>query len=249
MRAATHEAAIAFLDDLNFVSRTLSYPQPTAGDVRRLSVIIRRFLFDGHLNAVAAPRIGRVRVMAPNFESLLADTTSDFITVGFPPLFGTRQGIFECYRIAELDVMKDGNASLFMANGLQQFREVSIHGLLSDTVVRLRGDLISRSDFLKFVCYHDFGVHYSGREEIVFDLIRTVRHFLCFLMSEDGAINVSVSDAFNAKKPENMLLDLAHAHTLATGYYLVVSPDLSRLGDLIEAEIASAKPATKDRPH
>ncbi|HEV2596454.1 MAG TPA: hypothetical protein VGU01_14780 [Sphingomicrobium sp.] len=249
MRAATHEAAIAFLDDLKFMRRTLSSPQPTAGDVRRLSVVIRRFLLDGHLNAVAGPRMGRAHVVVPDFQCLAKYPQSEFISVGVPPLFGLNDQIFECYRIDELASMKDGNASLHFPSSLQRLREVNIQRLLSDSVVRVRNELISRLDFLKFVCYHDFGVHYSGREDSAFSSIRTVRYFLTFLKPDAEAVSISVSDAFSAKKPQNMLLDLAHVHTLSTGYYVAISPDLTRLETLIEAEVAGAESPTENSGH
>ena len=250
MRAATYEAAIAFVDDLNFMRRTLGNNRPTAGDVRRLSVIIRRFLLDGHLQAVSAPRIGRHRLLVPDFEHWITQSDFDFITVGFPPLFGWTHGLFEFYRIEKFKATHDGNANLQLAPALPApMREVTVSRLLSDRVVRAQGDLLSRLDFLQFVCYHDFGVHYSGREESAFTQIRRIRHFLCFCTSEDGILSVSVSgDNSVGKKPSRMLLDLAHAHTLATGYYLTISPDIARLEALIEAEAASAEASAKDGP-
>lgn len=245
MRVATHEAAVAFLDDLNFMCRTLALPKPTAGDVRRLSVIIRRCLLDGQLQAVAAPRIGRIKLVVPDFEHWVTDVTFDFLTVGLPPLFGWKHGLFEFYRIDKIGVVKDDNSNFQLAPALPfPVRLVNIEGLLSNRVVRLCGTLISRLDFLKFVCYQDFGVHYSGREEAVFELIRRIRYFLSFFVTDDDILGVAVGDNYKATKPPKMLLDLAHAHTLATGYYMAISPDVARLAELIEAEVASAEGAT-----
>lgn len=249
MRAATHDAAAALLDDLNYMQGALANRRPTGGDVRRLSGVIRRLLLDGHLQAVAAPRIGRMKLQVPDFEHRVTDTTFDFITLGPAPMFGytDHHGLLEFYRIDEMGVVKDNNAVFQTAADVAPpMRDVTIQGLLSDRVIRVQDATISRADLLKFVCYHDFGVHYTGREEAVFGLIRRVRNILTFFSHPTGVLGIKIGDHMNPKKPARMLVDLAHIHTFSTGYYLAKSADVLTLKSLIESEIASAEGAAEN---
>jgi hypothetical protein len=60
MIAATHDMALAMVDDLEHIRELLAKSEPTAGDIRRMSNVLRRILIDnsGDLRKVATPRIG-----------------------------------------------------------------------------------------------------------------------------------------------------------------------------------------------
>ena len=189
-------------------------------------------------------------LQTPDFEHWVTEGTFDFFTLGLAPIFGWSHGLFEFYRVTNMDLVTDDNVTFQLAPEITTpFREVSVQGFLSDRVIRARGTLVSRADLLKFICYHDFGVHFSGREEPVFTLIRRFRNMVTFFNAPGGVLGIAVSDHFDASLQRETLIDLAHAHTLSTGYYLATSADVVRLKVLIEAEMASAYPPAEDRPH
>lgn len=232
LRARTLEAALVLVDDFQFITGTLAKPSPTTGDVRRISVILRRLLLDGHLKHVAAPRIGRVAIELPDNRELLYAAEGQFVTVGLAPMFGWSCLPFGLYRTFP-EPHRENFLNIPSDESLSS-RSVSVEGLLSDLVVRIDGQFVCRSDILKFVCYHAFGAHYSGQESPVFELIRRFRYSVLFSRHESGVLEISVGNLNRDAKPH--LMDLLHAHLFATGYFLATSPDVLTLIDAIKAE-------------
>ena len=70
MRAKTIDAALALLDDLEHAREILAKPEIKPGDVRRLSVTLRRLAVDRDLSLVAAPRTGRIKLLSPDNEEI-----------------------------------------------------------------------------------------------------------------------------------------------------------------------------------
>src|SRR6476619_2455796 len=72
MLIATHETALAFVDDIQHVREVISKPEPTPGDIRRISNPLRRILIDnnGDIKTVAPPELGGLNYLARTFSSL-----------------------------------------------------------------------------------------------------------------------------------------------------------------------------------
>jgi hypothetical protein len=229
----THAAAVALADDLKFVRESLSKTTPSSGDVRRLSGIIRRMLQDNQLQAVASPRVGRVTIAVPDNREVLDASRGDFVSAGLARMFG-HEALFEMMRRSEKSQDAADN-EIRLGGGPLPMRALKTSALLSDPVARYNGVLITRGDFLKFVCYRDFGVHYGDSDKPKFDLIERVRNVLTFSRSQSGQMQITIDD-LGSEPPPGSYMDLAHAHTFSTAYHVVHAADVLRLESCIEQE-------------
>lgn len=73
MIKATHEAAPAMIDDIQHMREIIAKPEPTPGDIRRLSNPLRRILVDngGDVRKIAPPRIGKFQLLVPDILPLI----------------------------------------------------------------------------------------------------------------------------------------------------------------------------------
>lgn len=242
MRAATYEAAFALLDDLNFIREAVDKAAPSRTDVRRISGVLRRLLLEDHLTEVAGPRVGSLRFPIFDNVATLAETKNDFVSVGLAPFYGFNNGLFSVFH-SEIR----GEAFFAMPPDERPVREVRRDGLLSDKVARLEGLEISRADVLKFICHHDFGIHFVGKNAAAFAAIKRFRNAITFSVNPDGMLQLTRRD-LDTGRPKGALMDLAHAHTFSTAFFLVSAPDVQNLARVLEAEIASAEATTEDSP-
>jgi hypothetical protein len=93
MIAATHETGLAMVDDLQHMREVIAKPEPSAGDIRRLSNPLRRILIDknGDLGKVAAPRLGRMELLVPDILALIRSGEKQpyaFLSAGIADVFG-----------------------------------------------------------------------------------------------------------------------------------------------------------------
>jgi len=237
LRESTHEAALVLLDDLEFMRGTLAKKNPTAGDVRRVSVILRRLLLDGHLAAVGGPRLGRIKLIIPDNRAVFVSVVDPLVVVGIAPMFQIPIALFGHLSVEEGALGVPPNIKMQMPDLSIPGREVNIEGLLADNVARYRNQFVTRGDVLKFICYQAFAAHYAGREVDVSDIVRHFRFFVTF-ESMKGTICVTVNDPGTAKR-SGVLMDFAHALTLSLGYYITQSPNVLALEALIKAEALS----------
>jgi hypothetical protein len=68
MIAATYESALAMVGDIQHMREVVEKPEPTPGDIWRLSNPLRRILIEnnGDLRKIAPPRIGRIKLLVPD---------------------------------------------------------------------------------------------------------------------------------------------------------------------------------------
>jgi hypothetical protein len=231
MVAATHEAAHVLVDDLAFLRRVFAKPNVSSGDVRRTSVILRRLWIDNHLQVVAVPRFGKISLPIPDLRSQL-DLPGDFVTVGFAPMFGWPDRLFDHYRTS----FDEGGKNFLELAGEASApdRIVSIDGLMTDPILRFETEFVSRGDAVKFVCYHAFGAHLSGKDSRAFDVLRRVRYAITFREDESGAMVIDLGNRDRERKEH--ILDFVHAHVFATAFYLANAPDVRSLEAIIGTE-------------
>src|SRR5262245_51625727 len=86
LAAATRERAIAFVEDIQHMRATLAQGPFDRGSLRRISAILRRLLVNREIQEVAAPRLGRFIVDAPNEKPTRKHIEE------FPPLFFATAG-------------------------------------------------------------------------------------------------------------------------------------------------------------
>src|SRR4029077_126368 len=64
----TREAAAAFMEDMPHIQEIVLKTDPDRAELRRLSNVLRRLLIDkgGDLRDIAAPRVGKLNIIAPD---------------------------------------------------------------------------------------------------------------------------------------------------------------------------------------
>ena len=177
MRIETHGAALVLADDLRHIRTVLRKKFPTAGDVRRLCAQLRRILLERQITAVAAPRVGRIRFevpYSPRFMESADRSDCVFATATIPKIFGVTHRGFIGIASSPSSNLRDAT----MAEAI-----LRLDGFLADKVIWAEGQWVTRQDILKFVAYHDYGVHFTGKKEPIFDVIR--RNKRTFTMSVD----------------------------------------------------------------
>lgn len=241
MRAATYEAAIILADDLRFIRQILIKREVKAGDVRRISVLLRRLLIEGEITEVAAPRIGRLLFEVPEYKE---DHRSNaglwvFYATSVPPMFGlpleALSGIFH----GKVDPNQETGGGLVLPSttGPDAGRiQLRLDGFMNDQIGRHGNTAIKRRDIIKYVSYKGFGVHARGQDEEIFKLIEDARYCLTIRMNPTG-IQLNVSDL--GRKPPNYEhsdIDVALMHLFSTAYYLCKSPMVQQLEEVIAQE-------------
>jgi hypothetical protein len=73
--AETRDAAVALLEDLEHIRMICGRDEPSRDELRRLSATLRRILIDSDLTKVAAPRLGRILLLAPDNKPLVKSNT------------------------------------------------------------------------------------------------------------------------------------------------------------------------------
>jgi hypothetical protein len=91
LRKSTLEAAVVLTDDLDHIRNILAQLEPTAGDIRRLTAQLRRILVERDLALVAAPRVGRIFLQAPDVKPIVTSSRANpvpFYSAGGADVFG-----------------------------------------------------------------------------------------------------------------------------------------------------------------
>jgi hypothetical protein len=93
--ATTKPAAAAFLEDMEYIRDVIARIETSRGELRRLSGVLRRFLVEGDISKIAAPRLGRVKLLAPDnkpFYDAERHLWFPFFASGGATVFGLKMG-------------------------------------------------------------------------------------------------------------------------------------------------------------
>jgi hypothetical protein len=236
--ASTRAAAIALIEDLEHLRMVVSAAaasQPSTGDLRRMSAVLRRLLVDRDLPRIAAPRIGKIRLKAPdNSTAYRADRVSPLAF--FASGGATTAGIWmrAAYLLnAPNDVMSKGQASFDNLVALPP------DNFLDQRVVALNGEWVNRRDIIKFVANTASGVHSGAPETNEEKLIARMRHILKY---DNGGLRFDMaplrraSDSYVLQPGD---VDVALVELLCMATFLIESADVSRLVGIIQSELAT----------
>ena len=211
-----------------------------------MSAQLRRILIDREILAVAAPRIGKIHFRVPDDQDVLAQESSwRFIsghTARFRGALGFKPFFFNGHR--DQGVPSGQVDFISSAEYTTPARDVRLEVFCSDRIMRVDGEYITRDDVLKFVCYHGYGVHFSGKKLPIFDAIKKVRY--CVTIQDDRAVGEHVSTGMilagiDAPRPKaRNFLDIPLIHLLSTAYFLVTSTDVLALEEVIRLETEQA---------
>lgn len=244
----TRDRAAAAGEDIDYLRKMASRPKPTADEIRRASSVLRRLLIDnnGDLRKIAAPRIGRFHLLGPDISVWQRSIERQPITLCSS---GT-------VLIGEVEVssaaVEEGVVSRELA-GFDSSREVllSLDVFLSQGAINFGGRWISRRDVIKHVANVANGVHSGTATDPVDQLLRKARHAISFNLT--GGIpalvfnpaGIVVVDRDIAIDRES--LDIALLQLITAVQYLVRSPDIIRLEEIIAAETALNRLAWRNR--
>lgn len=236
MLTNTRDAAAALLEDVRYLREVLGRVDPSRGELRRLSSIIRRILVERDLTKVAAPRIGRFLLTAPDNNPIYKAEGNQpylFFASGGFSAFGIWWGPAICERSSTPRALPD-----FHPDKIVKLR---IDGFLSQRVLCIMGRWVSRGAAIKYVANTASGVH-SGSPQTA-DQKALARISRCLTYSTVGAAaRVKIDlDALETKEQAlrytRTAVDPVLLEMLAASRYLIMSEDMTRLETVLVAEL------------
>lgn len=234
MRAATQNAAHALSDDLKHIRETLSKDEVRPGDLRRLSGQLRRILVDPDLRTVAAPRLGRIMISAPQLKAYHHANDRSPIT-----LFSGGKLTFKQMQIGNI-AMSAQRIEIPNQNP-DETVDLSVDQFCAQRVICFRGKWATRQDVIKYIANAASGVH-SGdaSKEASFTLLESLKNHAGIKFQDGFPTTVMNIDAMgeNPKpwKPDKDRIDFAMVQLMSTGQYLVEASMIKQLEAIIDSE-------------
>ena len=232
MKIATQDAAAVLIDDLQHIREAIGKPQQDAGEIRRLSNLLRRILVEGDLRKIAVPRIGRVEIVAPDLNAIYrANDKAPF------PFAAADQYQANGIDISNITVNRGSNPRLFEGHDQQTLTHLRLETFQNQRVICFHGKWATRSDVIKYIANVCSGTHSGSPKEDTHILISNVRH----------SVTTSIIDGQPSMKfnPNSMVLgvplkelpfgslDIALMQLISTARFMTASPDVYRLEESI----------------
>lgn len=245
MMAETKEAAGALLEDVEHIKSILANKKTSRGDVRRLSATLRRLLVERDLTTIAAPRMGRFHFLAPDNKlhyRLEKERTHHFFASGGAPLFGPK--------LRPISVRDATPESMRREVELKQKEFIDdptallrLDGFLSQEVLCLHGRWTNRREAIKYVANVASGVHTDQPDTKHEKLLAHIRNAVSAVSDGENVTVTIKGEIFDNKvsdkftySPES--IDMVLYEVMSAAYYVVNSPDLETLQDIIRKELA-----------
>ena len=236
----THEAALAMVDDLQHMRDILAKSEPTPGDIRRTSNLLRRILIDngGDLRKVGPPRLNaKVQLVAPQLAALHRSGNKvrwEFLSAGTVEIFGITVSILA------VDLgPKPRDLPGFLPD---ETTFLSLDNFNSQRVVCFRGRWITRRDIITYIANVAHGVH-SGtpkQSEPSHELLHKIRRIATIkIINGIPSISYKPEITDNSEKPitiDRKEIDVALINLMSTAKYLAASPDIQFLENIIHHE-------------
>lgn len=251
MREGTKSAAAALLEDLAHIRKELDDPGMTRGTARRLMAQLRRLLIDGDsgdVSAVAAPRIQRITIQAPNNTAFYRSSEQKpfrFFASGGARLFGATP------RACMLDMAQMvGDPRPELARLDESFFrpvELRVDSFLNQKVLCLNGRWANRRDVIKYIAIVGHAVHSQGFKDDKDRLIHRMQNAVHFMRGK-GGFDIGIRAALYSENYESELnnpykkinpnnIDCVLAEGLAAARFLCDSPKIKELERFIYAEL------------
>ena len=238
----TRGAAIALYEDFQVLKDVCAKVDTNPVDLRQASAILRRLIVEGELARVSSPRVNRLHLEAVD-----------------------NNPIYRAERSGGLVSFVSGGAvihGVYMAAGMvnEQGRPLKIEGYHPDTleafrlktfaeqrVVYSQGEWFTRQQVIKFVANADHGVHGHGarqdwekrllnfRLELSVSLVEGPdgKHMPAITWQDGKNAGEIIAEKYDPSRVNGVLLEL-----LATMHFLVQSPEMIALVDVIKQEIS-----------
>lgn len=252
LRQSTFESAVALADDLQRLRRLADDPNLTATDVRGTSAILRRILVEGDLSTVAAPRIGRIYLSAPDNRPYYRHNQT--YRFKFFASLGLQR---PQYRLGGNLVLENPLETIAVPRWTlrphQRIKGISetvqavslrVGAFLSQKVICLNNAWVSREECIKFIANQKFGVH-SGKgglsqDEQILSKLMTVATVALSVKGNESVITIDPGALSSRKsrippRSENTI-DIVSAEVFSAAYFLTGFPDVMRLEEEITLE-------------
>ena len=232
LRASTHDAALVLVDDLQHVRQIVTQEMHSAGDVRRLSNQLRRILVEGDLRKIAAPRLGKIEIDAPDLRHIYrADEKKPFLFIAADGL--QTHGL----QMAAMRMDEGPNAREIPGYHPDQMVRLRIETFQNQKILCVRGAWVTRADVIKYIANVASGVHSGDAKEPAYKLIRKIRH-ACIVTVNNGVPSISFNIEVLASDDPPIsfnpaVIDIALMHLISTAQFLTSSENVIELGRLI----------------
>lgn len=237
--------------------------ETSRGEIRRLTPVLRRLLVDGGtgiLEAIAAPRIGRISLTAPDNKSyydLERHCWYVFFSSGRVGIFTAKSGplVYTNFGQPPQGILKhdwaarQGRLLQKAAEGAGGFVTLRVNNFCEQRVLCYMGRWATRRSIIQYVARVADGVHSGAPENDSERLIEQMRTSCSYrvngdtievdLMPELGPNRAAMQVALPQPLPETFQpssIDPVLLEVLATAQHLVDSPDVARLEEAIKSE-------------
>ena len=245
---STHQAALAFMEDINHLRGVLGKQETDRGDIRRLSSVLRRLLIDrgGDLEKIATPRLGRLHIYGP--DSSVDTSRCVFFSLGG----GIVHGI-QCKEIAVVE--HPGNKVQVAATfGKNQMRLIygqtsnlvrkNLNQFLNQSVIYLKGKWVKRSHVIKFVANIAGGVHSTSPSTPTESLVKEMASCMIYAVDDSPEKKNVVTFLYvhdNTSSQEfgysQSKLNAVMFELISAAHFLVLSPSIIVLEEIVKNEL------------
>jgi hypothetical protein len=238
---ATRDAARALVEDLEHIRDVIGRLDQSRGELRRMSAILRRLLVEGSLGEIAAPRIGRIRISAPDnnpvYKLIDGSAPVELFISGGTQIFGL---LLRAY-------MANTEHSALALPEFDPDRTVllRIDSFLTQPVLFWKGKWGRRLDVIKYIANVASGVHATTPKDDVEKYLHDLRSEVVMGLREpttpgepDG-IGIAIKPPDKpfdeaALKFKGGAVDLLMLEMFAAARYLVESADVRTLEETIK---------------
>ncbi len=247
----TQEQAVVLLDDLQHLREVVGKEQTNAGEIRRLSGVLRRLLVSREIANIATPRIGRIEFSAPDntpFYKAENKVPLFFFLSGRAKIFGWSGALWAFSEPLDTTAQQLLKKSEEFVGDLTIDCTVSLRleGFLRQRVIFYRDQWATREDVIKYVANVASGVHTTeakDEKEILIAQIRSSNR----IFFKDGGVHVELLDKgpysvetnfeYKADSIDPVLIEI-----LATARFLTESPMVENLESIIREEVEHMSP-------
>ena len=228
----TRDAAAAFVEDMHHIREIIveKAPGPTRAEMRRLSAVLRRLIVEDDLQKIGNPRLGRIKLLAPDTKSLIALKPHAHLIIGNN---GSALTMWPHPPVDTTYLDQIGKRRIL----------VNADSFRTQPVLSFNGVWVRRLDVIKFVANSLSGVHSKDdRESAEGKVMAMARTALVRTVNEDGSTNVMLKKRLFGDHPEEPQydsgsLDPLLLELLFTSELLSKSEDVIRLEDVVRSEI------------
>jgi hypothetical protein len=244
LKAESYDAACSLVEDLAHMREVVDKKEPDVPEVRRMSGILRRILVERALSIVATPRLGRIELSAPDLSVVYNFNKKHPIAF----FSGANIKVFG-QELSSIAVHNYGPRNNLASAGHDPYKVVMLRfdNFLTQKVLCLKGQWISRGDIIKYVANIGHGIH-SGKikpsDPPSFELIQATRSSVKIEIKNGSVAGTFHMAHFASGAPNYSLdrtsLDCTLLEIMSSARYLIISDAVKRLEEMIRHEMSGS---------